>query len=152
MGGSVFATMKDGNGFAFLANGEKPNRLPLIAQTQRKILTLMDWNFKRENEEVQEIPLSLKVKLIGTYDDFLYGQGMETKIIERNKRLYVESPILEYFKGINDNELVYLKNGSFKITDYPNLLKFDVSNGKLNSAVLIRDHLSTEIQIINKGK
>jgi hypothetical protein len=112
----------------------------------------MDWNFKRENEEVQEIPLSLKVKLIGTYDDFLYGQGMETKIIERNKRLYVESPILEYFKGINDNELVYLKNGSFKITDYPNLLKFDVSNGKLNSAVLIRDHLSTEIQIINKGK
>lgn len=152
VGGSIFATMKDGNGFAFLANGEKPNRLPVIAQTQRKILTLMDWNFKRENEEVQEMPLSLKVKLIGTYDDFLYGQGMETKIIERNKRLYVESPILEYFKGRNDNELVYLKNGLFKITDYPNLLKFNVSNGKLNSAVLIRDHLSTEIQIINKGK
>lgn len=26
VGGSLMATMKDGNGFAFLANGEKPNR------------------------------------------------------------------------------------------------------------------------------
>lgn len=37
------ATMKDGNSFAFLANGEKPNRIPVIVNTQKKILSLMNW-------------------------------------------------------------------------------------------------------------
>jgi CubicO group peptidase (beta-lactamase class C family) len=152
VGGSVFATMTDGNGFAFLANGEKPNRIPVMNQTQRKILTLMDWNKKTPNEDIQEIPLSLKEKLIGTYDDFLYGQKMETKIVEKNNRLYVESPLLEHFKGKNDNELLYLKNGSFKIVDYPNLLKFHFSDGKLNSVVLIRNNMNTEIQLSDKEK
>lgn len=152
VGGSIFATMTDGNGFVFLANGEKPNRIPVMTQTQRKILALMDWNSKTTAQAVQEIPLNLKEKLIGTYNDFLYGQQAETKIVERNNRLYVESPILEHFKGKNDNELVYLKNGSFKIIDYPNLLKFDFSDGKLNSVTLTRDKLHTKIEIINKAK
>lgn len=152
VGGSVFATMTDGNGFAFLANGEKPNRIPVMNQTQRKILILMDWNKKTPNEDIQEIPLSLKKKLIGTYDDFLYGQKMETKIVEKNNRLYVESPILEHFKGKNDNELLYLKNGLFKIVDYPNLLKLDFSDGKLSSVVLIRDNMNAKIQLIDKEK
>ena len=111
----------------------------------------MNWN-KTSNDDIQEIPLSLKEKLIGTYDDFLYGQGMETKIVERNNRLYVESPILEHFKGKNDNELVHLKNGLFKIIDYPNLLQFAFSNGQINSVILTRDNLSTKVQIINKEK
>jgi CubicO group peptidase (beta-lactamase class C family) len=152
VGGSVFATMTDGNGFVFLANGEKPNRFPVMGQTQKTILTLMDWNNKATNNDIQEIPSSLKEKLIGTYDDFLYGQKMETKIVEKNNRLYVESPILEHFKGKNDNELIYLKNGLFKIIDYPNLLKFDFSNGKLNSVMVTRDHLNTKIQLIDKVK
>jgi CubicO group peptidase (beta-lactamase class C family) len=149
VGGNILATMTDGNGLVYLANGEKPNRFPVMNYTRNKILKLMDWN-KTSNDEIQEIPLSLKEKLIGTYDDFLYAQKMETKIVEKNNRLYVESPILEHFKGKNDNELVYLKNGLFKIIDYPNLLKFDFSNGKLNSVVLIRDNLNSEVQIIDK--
>ncbi|MFV8346490.1 serine hydrolase domain-containing protein [Flavobacterium sp. ZB4P13] len=152
VGGNVGATMTDGNGFAFLANGEKPNRFPVMGNTQRTILTLMDWDKKTPNEDIQEISSSLKEKLIGTYDDFLYGQKMETKIVEKNNRLYVESPFLEHYKGKNDNELVYLKNGSFKIIDYPNLLQFDFSDGKPNAVILTRDHLNTKIQIINKGK
>ena len=43
VGGSLMATMKDGNSFAFLANGEKPNRIPVIVNTQKKILSLMNW-------------------------------------------------------------------------------------------------------------
>ena len=116
--------MTDGNGLVYLANGEKPNRFPVMNHTRNKILEVMNWN-KASNDDIQEIPLTLKEKLIGTYDDFLYGQKMETKIVEKNNRLYVESAILEHFKGKNDNELVYLKNGLFKITDYPNLLKFN---------------------------
>lgn len=152
VGGSIFATMKDGNGFVYLANGEKPNRIPVMTQTQRKILTLMNWNTTLPNEETQEIPLRLKEKLIGTYDDFLYSQGVETKIVEKNNRLYVESSLLEHFKGKNENELVYLKNGLFKIIDYPNLLQFNFINGKPGSVTLIRDHLKAEIQLTDNKK
>ncbi|WDF63013.1 serine hydrolase domain-containing protein [Flavobacterium sp. KACC 22763] len=147
VGGSVFATMTDGNGFVFLTNGEKPNRFPVMKQTQRKILKVMNWNKNASNEEVQEMPSSLKEKLIGSYDDFLYAQGVETKIVEKNNRLYVESMLLDHFKGKNDNELIYLKNGYFKIVDYPNLLKFGFSDGKLTSVTLTRDKLSTEAQV-----
>ncbi|MET3020680.1 serine hydrolase domain-containing protein [Flavobacterium hydatis] len=152
VGGSVFATMTDGNGFTFLTNGEKPNRFPVMGQTQKKLLSLMDWNGKTSNEETQEMPASLKEKLIGTYDDFLYAQGVETKIVEKNNRLYVESMLLDHFKGKNDNELVYLKNGLFKIIDYPNLLKFNFSNGKLSSVTLMRDNLTSEVSVVAKVK
>lgn len=150
VGGSIFATMEDGNGFVILANGEKPNRIPVMNEARIKLLTLMNWNKKISNEDIQELPLSLKKQLIGTYNDFLYGQGAETKIIEKNNRLYVESLFLGYFKGKNENELQYLKNGTFKIVDYPNVLKFDFSNGKVNSVILTRDSMKTEVQITKK--
>ncbi|REC62537.1 serine hydrolase [Chryseobacterium pennae] len=149
VGGNVLASMTDGNGMVYLANGEKPNRFPVMNNTRTKILTVMDWN-KATHEDIQELPLSLKKQLIGTYDDFLYGQGMETKILEKNNRLYVESPILEHFKGKNEYELLYLKNGTFRIVDYPNLLKFDFSNGKVNAVILTRDSLKTEVKMIKK--
>ena len=151
VGGNILATMTDGNGVVYLANGEKPNRFPVMSYTQKKILTLMDWN-KKSNENIQEIPLSMRGKLIGTYDDFLYGLKMETKITEKNNRLYVTSPILEHFKGKNDNELLYLGNGLFKIIDYPNVLQFDFSNGKVNSVLLIRDTLKAKIELIHTEK
>lgn len=151
VGGNVLATMTDGNGIVYLANGEKPNRFPVMNSTREKILTLMDWN-KRVTEDIQEIPLSLKGKLIGTYDDFLYGQGMETKIIAKNNRLYVESQLLDFFKGKNENELLYLKDGSFRIVDYPNVLKFGFSDGKLSSVILTRDKLSTKVEVVEKIK
>ncbi|WP_284462575.1 serine hydrolase domain-containing protein [Chryseobacterium sp.] len=150
VGGSIFAAMEDGNGFVILANGEKPNRIPVMNDARIKLLTLMNWNKKISNEDIQEIPLSLKKQLIGTYNDFLYGQGADTKIVEKNNRLYVESLFLGYFKGKNENELQYLKNGTFKIVDYPNVLKFDFSNGKVNSVILTRDSMKTEVQITKK--
>ncbi|MGE8431097.1 serine hydrolase domain-containing protein [Chryseobacterium joostei] len=150
VGGSIFATMENGNGFVILANGEKPNRIPVMNEARIKLLTLMNWNKKISNEDIQELPLSLKKQLIGTYNDFLYGQGAETKIVEKNNRLYVESLFLGYFKGKNENELQYLKNGTFKIVDYPNVLKFDFSNGKVNSVILTRDSMKTEVQITKK--
>lgn len=152
VGGDIFATKSDGNGFAWLANGEKPNRFPVIYPTLTKLLTLMDWEKKVPEEQVQEIPISLKEKLIGTYNDFLYGVGLEPKIVEKNNRLYVESPFFQRFKGRNENELIYLKNGLFNIVDYPNTLKFNFSDGKPSSVILTRDNLSVEIELIKKEK
>lgn len=147
VGGSLMATMKDGNGFAFLANGEKPNRIPVMTQTQKTILRLMNWNGDFFSEDVQEIPSDLKARLIGTYDDFLYEQGIETKIVERNNRLYLESQILDLFRSGNENEMTYLKNGLFKLTDYPNLLKFEFKDGKVVSVTQIRGNLQNKIEI-----
>ncbi|WP_310555866.1 serine hydrolase domain-containing protein [Flavobacterium sp.] len=152
VGGDIFATVTDGNGFIYFANGEKPNRFPVFIQTNTKLLTLMDWENKLPKKELQEIPLNIKNMLIGTYEDFLFGQGMETKIVEKNNRLYIESPFYELYKGKNDIELLCLKNGLFKIIDYPNLLKFNFSDGKLQSVILIRDKLKTNIQLISKKK
>ncbi|OXA81311.1 CubicO group peptidase, beta-lactamase class C family [Flavobacterium aquidurense] len=152
VGGTVAATMTDGNGFVFFANGEKPNRFPVMGQTQKTILKLMNWNNETITESIQEMPLAVKEKLIGTYDDFLYGQGVETKIVEKNNRLYVESALLEHFKGKNDNELVYLKNGLFKIIDYPNLLQFEFNDGKATAVNLIRGNLNTKVEGIRKEK
>jgi len=152
VGGNVMGTMKDGNGFAFLANGEKPNRFPVMGHTQKTILKLMNWKGNFHNEETQEVPSNLKEKLIGTYNDFLYGQGVQTKIVERNNRLYVESMILDHFRSKNDNELVYLKSGLFKIIDYPNLLKFEFKNEKLNSVILQRANVSALVEIVAESK
>lgn len=152
VGGTVAGTMEDGNGFVFLANGEKLNRFPVMSHTQKTILKVMNWNRKATYGEVQEMPLSLKEKLIGSYDDFLYEQGVETKIVERNNRLYVESALLEHFKGKSENELLYLKNGLFKIVDYPNLLKFDFKDGKATSVILMRDQINAKIELIRKEK
>ncbi len=146
VGGNILATMTDGNGLIYLANGEKPNRFPVMNYTRNKILKVMDWN-KASTDDIQEIPASLKEKLIGTYDDFLYGQGVETKILEKNNRLYVQSLLLEHFKGKNDNELVYLKNGLFRIIDYPNLLQFEFDQGKPNAVILTRDNLNNKVQL-----
>ncbi|HCQ13732.1 serine hydrolase [Flavobacterium sp.] len=151
VGGNILATMTDGNGIVYLANGEKPNRFPVMNYTRNKILKVMDWN-KTSNDDIQEIPASLKEKLIGTYNDFIYGQGVETKIVEKNNRLYVESLLLEHFKGKNDNELVYLKNGLFRIIDYPNLLQFEFNNDKPNAVLLTRDNMTIKIPLIANAK
>lgn len=151
VGGNILATMTDGNGVVYLANGEKPNRFPVMNYTRYKILKVMDWN-KVSNDDIQEMPASLKEKLIGTYDDFLYGQGVETKIVEKNNRLYVQSLLLEHFKGKNDNELVYLKNGLFRIIDYPNLLQFEFNNNKPNAVLLTRDNMNIKIPLITIEK
>lgn len=152
VGGDIFATTTDGNGFVFLANGEKPNRFPVIDQTRIKLLSLMNWKQELPKDQTQEIPNDLKVSLIGTYEDFLYGQGMPTKIVEKNNRLYVESPFFEHFKGQNDSEMIYLENGLFKIIDYPNFLKFNIKDGKPNSVILSRDNLNVEIALNDSEK
>jgi hypothetical protein len=152
VGGDIFATTTDGNGFVYLANGEKPNRFPIIDQTRIKLLSLMNWKQELQKEETQEIPDDLKVNLIGTYEDFLYGQGMPTKIIEKNNLLYVESPFFEHFKGQKDSEMIYLKNGLFKIIDYPNFLKFNLKDQNLKSVILTRDNLNVEIELNSSEK
>lgn len=148
VGGEIFATMTDGNGWIYMANGEKPNRFPVFNQVQTKLLALTDWKKTLPSEDIQEIPLETREKLIGNYNDFLFGVGMKVKIVEKEGRIFVESPFFEFYKGQNENELLGLKNGFYKIIDYPNLLKFNFSGGKPSSVILYRDNLEVEIELI----
>ncbi|SNR14146.1 serine hydrolase domain-containing protein [Tenacibaculum jejuense] len=148
VGGDIFATVTNGNGFVFLANGEKPNRFPVINHVRTKLLSLMNWKQEFKKKDIQETSNDLKTSLIGTYKDFLFGQGIPTQIIERNKKLYVESPFFEYFTGKKDSEMVQLNNGLFKIVDYPNFLKFNTKNGKLYSVTLLRDNNNVTINLL----
>jgi hypothetical protein len=134
----------------YLANGEKPNRFPVINKTLTTILTQMDWNREISQDSIQEIPEDVKMQLVGEYEDFLFGQSFSASIVVKNDKMYVESMFFEFFKGKNDNELIYLKNGLFKIIDYPNLLRFNWEEGKITSVTLIRDELSVDVDLIKK--
>ncbi len=147
VGGDIYATMTDGNGYVFLANGDKPNRFPIINKTLQKLQKLMNWHIKIKENEIQKIPVQLKNKLIGTYDDFLFQQPkLHVEIIEEGNKLIVKSPYFDFIMG-KGSEIVYLKNGYFKIIDYPNLLNFDFNDKEITKVTLYRDNISTEIPI-----
>ena len=152
VGGWIYATMKDGNGFVYLANGEKPNRFPVNAFVRNKLYKLFDWGEKINPSEAQEISEEMRKRLKGNYNDFLYGQGMPVSIIERESRIYVESPFFKHFSGRKDSEMIYLKNGLFKIIDYPNFLKFNMKDGKPNSVIITRDNLNIKIELNDSEK
>jgi len=129
VGGDIFATMEDGNGFVIFANGEKPNRFPVIDYTRNTLLSIMKWKKEIPKGNIKSIPVNLQNVLVGTYNDFLYQQSFETTIVTKNNRLYVQSPFFEHFKGTKESEMVYLGDNVFKIIDYPNFLKLELDEG-----------------------
>lgn len=148
VGGDIYATMSNGNGFVFLANGEKKNRFPVIDYARKRLLELLHWKKEISTTETQPVPEELITEITGTYDDFLYDQGFETKILQRDNKLFVESPFFEHFKGSKESEMVYLQNGSFKIMDYPNLIKFSTDSSK--HVTLIRNGIEVAQPLIEK--
>lgn len=148
VGGDVFATMTGGKGFIILANGDKPNRFPVIGHARNVILSNLDWQSEQGENEYMDIPDAYKEKLAGVYHDFLYGQQFNTVIKEKNGKFYVESPFFEFFRGDKSNELLYTKKGYFKIVDYPNLLKFNLDQEN-RTVSLYRDEISVQIDLID---
>ncbi|SMG29104.1 CubicO group peptidase, beta-lactamase class C family [Marivirga sericea] len=144
VGGDVFATIEDGNGFVIFANGEKANRFPVIDYTRNTLLRIMKWRKVIPRDNIKPLPTNLQNALVGTYDDFLYQQSFETTIITKNNRLYVQSPFFEHFKGTKESEMVYLGDNVFKIIDYPNFLKLEMDEtGQAINFIIYRDSLDT---------
>ncbi|NJB37398.1 serine hydrolase domain-containing protein [Croceivirga sp. JEA036] len=150
VGGDVFATMTDGNGFVFLANGEKPNRFPVIDNTRKKLLKLLQWKKELDEDQIEEIPASTRKALIGEYNDFLYQLKLPTAISEEDGKLYVASAFFSHFKGEDKSELMYLGDGKYKIKDYPNYLQFNMEENQLKSVTLSRDLVSIAIEVTKK--
>ncbi|WP_346881115.1 serine hydrolase domain-containing protein [uncultured Algibacter sp.] len=141
VGGDMMSSMTRGNGFVIFANGEKPNRFPILSYTKKEIIKLMDWENTIHKKEIKDIPSVLIESIKGNYIDFLYGeQNVTSSIVVKDNRLYLKSLIFKFFIGKDESEMVYLGHNTFKIIDYPNYIKFNLDNkNQLTGITFFRD-------------
>jgi len=129
-GGDLMGTMKNGNGIAVLANGDKPNRLPVISYIEKEVITKLNWDKPIEITNEDPIPLKLKETIKGYYTEILYGYDRigTTKIFEENNILYLSSPFLTESFNEEKSRMYYLGNNAFKIDNYPNIIEFNLND------------------------
>ncbi|OHT44271.1 serine hydrolase domain-containing protein [Flavobacterium tructae] len=138
-GGDLLATMKNGNGIAILANGDKPNRLPVMTYIEKEVITKLNWSKPIKGGAIQ-IPSELKNAIKGYYTEILYGYDRmgTTKIAEEHNGLYLYSPFLKENFDIEKTKMYYLGNNTFKIDNYPNEIHFNLLNHKLQAITITR--------------
>ncbi len=140
VGGEFMATMKGGNGIAILANGDKPNRFPVMNYLRVKVFELLNWETKVDESVVKEVPKDFITEITGSYLDFLYGAQGINKIFEENSKLYISSPMFDFRLGKKKNQMYYLGNNTFQIEDYPNYVQFKTDKkSKLKELVIFRN-------------
>ncbi|MFB3386801.1 serine hydrolase [Flavobacterium sp. LAR06] len=128
-GGDLLASMKKGNGIAILANGDKPNRLPVMSYVENQIINKLGWNKAIDEKYTQQIPPILKQKIIGYYTEILYGYDRlgPSKIFEENGTLYLISSYLKDITSSEKSKMYYFGNNTFKVDNYPNLIQFNLN-------------------------
>lgn len=149
-GGDLLATMKNGNGIAILANGDKPNRLPVMAYLEKEIITKLHWNKSINPASSKQNPANLKQAIKGYYTEILYGYDRLgiTKIFEENNVLYLNSPVLKENYNSEKNEMYYIGNNTFKIDNYPNTILFDLVENQLHSIIISRpDYTDKKLEL-----
>ncbi len=139
-GGDLLATMTNGNGIAILANGDKPNRLPVMCYVDKEIISKLHWSKPINNHDNQQIPKALKEAIKGYYTEILYGYDKlgVSKIFEENNHLYLNSPFLKDNFGVEKSEIYYIGNNSFKIENYPNIIRFNLNKNELKGLTISR--------------
>lgn len=135
-GGDLIATMKNGNGIAVLANGDKPNRLPVMCFIEKEIISKLNW----DKSITKPIPLKLKEAIKGYYTEILYGYDRlgTTKIFEENNTLYLNSPYLRDNIGAEKSKMYYIGNNTFKIENYPNTIGFNLDKNEITGLTISR--------------
>lgn len=153
-GGDLLATMKNGNGIAVLANGDKPNRIPVMTYIKREIITKLHWNKPIDKSHLKQIPQNLKEAIKGYYTEILYGYDRlgTTEIVEENSILFLNSPVLKESYNSEKNEMYYIGNNSFKIENYQNSIQFNLDNNQLKSITISRpDYTDKKLELpLNK--
>lgn len=150
-GGDLMATMTGGNGIAILANGDKPNRLPVICYVEKEIITNLHWSKPIKNDDKHQIPKRLKDNIKGYYTEILYGYNRlgVTKIFEENNHMYLNSPYLKDNFGVEKSKMYYIDNNTFKIDNYPNFIQFDLSNDKLKGLIISRPNYTKKQLVLS---
>ncbi|KZS41407.1 hypothetical protein AWE51_22145 [Aquimarina aggregata] len=140
VGGEFMATMNGGNGIAILANGDKPNRMPVMGFLRNEVITMRGWKKPIQKSLLHKAPQELISAIQGPYLDFLFSAQVIDKIFEENGEVYINSPLFEFILNKKKNKMFYLGNNTFKIEDYPNYVQFNLSaTNKFEGIVIYRD-------------
>jgi len=125
VGGEIMGTMEGGNGIVMLANGDIPNRLPVLNYMREQVFKLYQWNLPIDPSLIKKLPANLSKKVSGSYLDFLYGDRGINQIFESEGKLYINTPLFRLLLNDNKTEMFYMGNDTFKIANYPNYLTFN---------------------------
>lgn len=149
VGNDFLASMEEGYGLIFFANGEKRNRFPVFSYVRGEVIKMMQWEKPIRGRKA--VPSELLQAIKGSYKDFLYNVGMDSEIISVDDKVYLVSPVFEHFLGKDRSEMVYLGGNTFKIMDYPNRVRFNLdANNKVKTLTMLRDDndkLSVDINL-----
>jgi CubicO group peptidase (beta-lactamase class C family) len=129
-GGELLGTMTNGNGIAILANGDKPNRLPVMSYIEKEVINKLNWYTPIDEKTTKEVPQAISKAIKGYYTEILYGYNRmgTTKIFEENKKLYLNSPFLKENFNEDKSKMYYIGNNTFKINNYPNTIQFNLNS------------------------
>ncbi len=140
VGGEFMATMRGGNGIAILANGDKPNRMPVMSFLRNEIIAMRAWKNSIKQELVHKAPQELISAIQGPYLDFLFGAQVINTIFEENGELYINAPLFEFMLNKKKNKMFYMGKNTFKIEEYPNYVQFNLGvANEFEGIVIYRD-------------
>jgi CubicO group peptidase (beta-lactamase class C family) len=149
VGGDMLISPDGGNGFVFFANGEKPNRFPVDSYVRSEVIRMMKWETPVTGGK--RAPDALIKSIQGPYKDFLYQVGMDSQIVSSDDKIYLVSPVFEHFLGKDRSEMFYLGENTFKIMDYPNLVRFNLdAQNQVKNLTMLRhqdDSLTYDVGI-----
>ena len=139
VGGEINVSLIDGRGIVILANGEMSNRLPVFNFIRNTIITERNWDNKIQKSLTQKPPTELLELVQGVYVDFLYGNRNETvTIFEENGELFLSSTVLKLLTNKPKSKLFYAGNNEFIVEDYPNRVKFNISDNRIEEIGIFR--------------
>ena len=147
VGSDLLASMEDGYGLIFFANGEKPNRFPVTGYVRGEVIEMMQWGSIKNKGKAA--PKNLIDAVKGPYKDLLYG--MSAEVMSLNDKVYLVSPVFQHFLGKDRSEMIYLGENTFKVLDYPNQIRFNLDDkNQVRSLTMLRnkdDNLSVNIEL-----
>jgi len=143
--------MDGGNGIAIFANGDKPNRMPVMSFLRNQIIHKRGWEKSIPESEVKPTPEALKKNIKGPYLDFLHQTGGIITIFEEDQKLFLNSPFFKFLLNSTKNEMYYVGDNTFKVQDYPNYIQFKMdANSTLSEIIIFRDKTRQNKVIIKK--
>lgn len=140
IGGEINITVNGKNGIVMLANGEMSNRLPVFNFIRNKIINQRGWAKEINTTLVKKVDEKIVEVIKGVYLDFLYQDENDiVTIIEENGQLFIISTVLKLLTGKEKSEMYYLGEHQFNIANYPNIVKFDISDTKITNIGICRN-------------
>nr|WP_293294631.1 serine hydrolase domain-containing protein [Allomuricauda sp.] len=120
-GGYVYGSMQDGKGIVIFGNGPNSMRMPMEDIVVKSVIKEFDWDKPLDLTDVIPLKTEEAELFTGTYKNAKYGALVDIMYDQG-------SMFAEPFIGGEKTELHYLGDGTFKIDEFPNMLKFEIDS------------------------